>query len=186
MLRLLFAALAALASLVSMPFTGAFGALGAFTLFSWVFGGATAASAPALPLPNLQMALPDAGRLVQARDLERGKAKAAERILKQSPEIQVKIFASMAEDDRIAADLTLLSGPQVDWLMNLTSAQLKAVASTSDRRVAAALAGERNAIVAVRSVGQSEPTDEKSVLARRMAAFRGSAITAAPPSYALN
>ncbi len=186
MLRLLFAALAALASLASMPFTGAFGALGAFTLFSWVFGGAAAASAPALPLPNLAVALPDADRLVQARDLERGKAKAADHILKQSPELQVKIYASMSEDDRLTADLTLLSPDQVDWLMNLSDAQLKAVAATSDRRVAAALAGEHNAITAVKSVNQLEPIEEQSVLARRMAAFRGSAFTVAPPSHALN
>jgi hypothetical protein len=128
-------------------------------------------AAPADPVENLEAALPDESRIDEARDLERGKAAAADVILKQSPAVQVKLFASMSDEDRLQADLTLLREDQIGWLLDLNDRQLKAVAESSDRRIEAALNGEANALTAIRSVGQPEP-DDNAWLGHRIEAKR--------------
>ncbi|MBY3363730.1 hypothetical protein [Rhizobium laguerreae] len=136
-------------------------------------------AAPADPIRNLEAALPDEARIEEAKDLERGKAAAADVILKQSPVQQVKFFATMSEDDRAQADLSLLSEKQQDWLFNMTDDQLKVVAETSDRRVEAALNGEHNTITAIRSVGQPE-ADDGGWLAHRITEKRATTLATAP------
>ncbi|ARQ58963.1 hypothetical protein Kim5_CH02920 [Rhizobium sp. Kim5] len=136
------------------------------------------AEAPAEPIKNLEDALPDESRIDEAKDLERGKAAGADVILKQSPAMQVKIFAGMSESERAQADLTLLSEEQQDWLFNLTDGELQSVAETSDRRVEAALSGEHNAITAILSVGQPEP-DDNAWLGHRIDAKRAATFATA-------
>jgi hypothetical protein len=139
----------------------------------------TGGGAPAEPISNLEAALPDESRIDEAKDLERGKAAAADVILKQSPEMQVKMFAAMSEDERLQADLSLLTPDQTMWLLDLNDAQLKAVANASDRRVAAALAGEHNTLTAIPSVGQPEP-DDNAWLGHRIEAKRAATFATAP------
>ncbi|MGO4569054.1 hypothetical protein AB4Z52_29405 [Rhizobium sp. 2YAF20] len=140
---------------------------------------------PAAPVQDIEAALPDPEKLTEARDLEVGKAKTVDNIFKRSPEMQVKIFAGMCEVDRLSADLTLLSEDQVGWLLDLNDAQLKAVSETSDRRVAAALAGEPNALTAILSVNQRDPVTE-TALAARITAFRAGTLAPASTNYAIN
>lgn len=127
--------------------------------------------AAAPPVKDLKMALPTVEAITQARDLAKGEGKAAEIINRQSPAQQAQVFASMSEDDRMSADLSLLSDVQVDWLNGLSEGQLRVVAEASERRVSAALEGEPNALVAIRSVGESE-SEPETALAARIAAFR--------------
>ncbi|TAY50921.1 hypothetical protein [Rhizobium leguminosarum] len=128
-------------------------------------------AAPADPVKNLEAALPDESRIDEARDLERGKAAVADHIRTMSPEMQVKLFACASEEDRLQADLSLLTPEQTTWLIDLSDDQLKYVGGTSDRRIAAALAGEHNAITAIRSVGQPE-ADDNAWLGHRIEAKR--------------
>ncbi|WSG96400.1 hypothetical protein U8P76_05675 [Rhizobium johnstonii] len=137
------------------------------------------AGAPAEPLKNLEGALPDESRIDEARDLERSKAAAVDVILKQSPELQAKMFASMSADERLQADLTLLTPEQTMWLIAMNEKQLKALAEASDRRVAAALAGEHNTLTAIPSVGQPEP-DDNAWLGHRIEAKRAATFATAP------
>ncbi|MGO8034939.1 hypothetical protein [Rhizobium leguminosarum] len=141
----------------------------------------TGGGAPAEPLQNLEAALPDEGRIDEARDLEKGKAAAADVILKQSPELQVKMFAGMSEADRLQADLSLLTPDQTFWLLDLSDDQLKSIFETSDRRIAAALNGEHNTLTAIRSVGQPAPADD-AWLANRIEAKRAITFATAPSS----
>ncbi|MGO7353918.1 hypothetical protein ACCS66_04180 [Rhizobium ruizarguesonis] len=171
MFRFLAAVAAAIARLIMAPIN----AIAA--LLDSLFGGGSAAPAP--PIPHLEAALPDEGRIDEARDLERGKAAAADVVLKQSPELQTKAYAGMSEMDRAQADLTLLSVEQQDWLFMMDDDQLKVIAETSDRRIAAALAGEHNAITAIRSVGQPEP-DDNAWLGHRIDAKRAATFATAP------
>ncbi|MBA9031722.1 hypothetical protein [Rhizobium leguminosarum] len=136
-------------------------------------------AAPAEPVKNLEAALPDESRIDEARALERGKAAAADLILKQSPAMQVKTFASMSNKDRLQADLTLLRPDQIAWLLDLSDKQLKVVAEASDRRVAAALEGEHNALTAIRSVGKAE-ADDGGWLAHRITEKRATTLATAP------
>ncbi|MBX5164831.1 hypothetical protein [Rhizobium sp. NZLR4b] len=140
-------------------------------------GGGGAALAE--PVNNLEAALPDESRIDEARDLEREKAAVADHIRTMSPEMQVKLFACASEEDRLQADLSLLTPEQTTWLIDLSDDQLKSVGETSDRRIAAALAGEHNAITAIRSVGQPEP-DDNAWLAHRIDAKRAATFATAP------
>ncbi|PDS33721.1 hypothetical protein CO665_34630 [Rhizobium anhuiense] len=142
----------------------------------------TGGGAPAEPISNLAAALPDESRIEEAKDLERGKAAAAVVILKQSPALQVKTFASMSDDDRLQADLSLLREDQIGWLLDLNHLQLKAVAESSNRRVEAALNGETNALTAIPSVGQAK-ADDGAWLGHRIEAKRAVATVAAPSDY---
>ncbi len=151
-----------------------------------LFGGG--AEAPAEPIKDLAAALPDESQIVEARDLERGKANAAEYINKLSPELQVKMFAGMSDEDRLQADLSLLTPDQQGWLIDMSNDQLKHISETGEQRIAAALRGEKNALTAIRSVGQvEEPApDTQTVLERRITACRAAKMDTAPPSYAVN
>ncbi|MBX5152584.1 hypothetical protein HJB78_16560 [Rhizobium lentis] len=170
MFRFIAAVIAAIAQLFMLPIN-TFAAL-----LDRLFGGGGAVPAP--PIHNLEAALPDESRIDEARDLQRGQAAAADIVLKKSPELQAKIYAGMSEEDRLGADLSLLSPAQQDWLILMSDKQLKVIAETSDRRIAAALAGEHNAITAIRSVGQPEPKDD-NWLDHRLAAKRAVAKVAA-------
>ncbi|MGO6676465.1 hypothetical protein [Rhizobium leguminosarum] len=174
MFRFLAAVAAAIARLIMAPIN----AIAA--LLDSLFGGGSAA--PASPIPHLEAALPDESRIDQARDLERGKAAAADVILKQSPVMQVKTFASMSDDDRLQADLTLLREDQIGWLLDLNDRQLKAVAESSDRRIEAALNGEPNALTAIPSVGQAKANDG-AWLGHRIDAKRAATVATAPSNY---
>jgi hypothetical protein len=151
----------------------------ATAFLDWLLAKLTGGGGAAEPVKNLEAALPDESRIEEARDLERGKAAAADLILKQSPAMQVKMFASMSAVDRAQADLTLLSEKQQDWLFNLSDDELKVVAETSDRRVEAALEGEHNALTAIRSVGQAE-ADDGGWLAHRITEKRATTLATAP------
>ncbi|MGO7583346.1 hypothetical protein [Rhizobium leguminosarum] len=171
MFRFLAAVAAAIARLIMAPIN----AIAA--LLDSLFGGGSAA--PASPIPHLEAALPDEGRIDEARDLERGKAAAADVILKQSPVMQVKTFASMSDEDRLQADLTLLREDQIGWLLNLNDRQLRAVAVSSDRRIEAALNGEANALTAIPSVGQAK-ADDGAWLANRLESKRAVTLATTP------
>lgn len=137
------------------------------------------AGAPAEPIRNLEAALPDESRIDEAKDLERGKAAVADNIRTMSPEMQVKLFAAATEEDRLQADLSLLTPDQTEWLLDLSDDQLKSVAGTSDRRITAALGGEHNAITAIRSVGQPKPADD-AWLGHRIEAKRAATFATTP------
>ncbi|OCP08005.1 MULTISPECIES: hypothetical protein [unclassified Ensifer] len=134
-----------------------------------LFGGGGPAPAP---VPNLKIALDDPEeKIVQAQEMVKGVVRAAETISKMSPAIQAQVFASMPAKDRGLADLSLLSDDQVDWLNGLVEGQLRIVAESSERRVEAALNGDRNSLPAILSVGQPDPESE-TALAARIAAKR--------------
>lgn len=138
-----------------------------------LFGGG-GGPIPAPPIKDLKAALPTVEAITKARELAKGEGKAADIINRQSPAQQAQVFASTSEDDRMSADLSLLSDVQVDWLNGLSEGQLRAVADTTERRVSAALEGVPNALVAIRSVGETEP---ETVLGVRIAAFRAAKLT---------
>jgi len=144
-------------------------------------GGAGSAA----PLDNLEMALPDIDRLDRAEELAAGEVKAVDNLMTRSPAQQAQIFASMDKEDRILADLSLLRPDQVDWLNGLHEDQLRIVAEASERRVADALSGKPQSLLATLSVGQEPPTD-KTTLAHRLASKRASQLTPThPPAYGL-
>jgi hypothetical protein len=138
-------------------------------------------SAPASPIPNLEMALPEPERLQRAEELAAGEVKAVDNLMTRSPAQQAQIFASMDKDDRILADLSLLRPDQIDWLNGLVDGQLRMIAEAPEKRVAAALAGEHNAMPAILSVGQPKPLDETG-LAHRLAAKRASQLAPTHPA----
>ncbi len=136
---------------------------------SMVSGGGGAVPAP--PVKDMKAALPQIDTITQARELAKGEGKAAEIINRQSLAQQAMTFAMLSEDERMSADLSLLSEDQVDWLNGLSEGQLRSIADATEQRVAAALAGEAKALVAIRSVNEPEPEAE-TVLSARIAAFR--------------
>lgn len=149
-----------------------------------LFGGG-AGNAPAPPVDNLETALPEPERLQRAEELAAGEVKAVDNLMTRSPAQQAQIFASMEPEDRILADLSLLRPDQIDWLNGLKDGQLRMIAETTEKRVAAALAGEPKAMPAILSVGQSAPQDETS-FAHRLAAKRASQLSPThPPAYSL-
>ncbi|MBX5160397.1 hypothetical protein HJB89_25265 [Rhizobium sp. NZLR8] len=144
-------------------------------------------AAPAAPVANLEMALPEPERLGRAEELAAGEAKAVEVINNRlTPAQQVQVFASMPVEDRILADLSALTKDQIDWLNVLTDDQLQVVKEATERRVAAALDGKPHSLMAILSVGQSAPKDD-TVFAHRLAAKRASqpALTHPQSSYSL-
>ncbi len=143
------------------------------------------AGAPAAPVPNLEMALPEPERLQRAEDLAVGEVKAVDNLMTRSPAQQAQIFASMDKDDRILADLSLLRPEQIDWLVGLHEDQLRIVAEASERRVADALTGKPQSLTAILSVGQPKLNDA-TTLAHRLAAKRASQLSPThPPAYGL-
>lgn len=181
MIRFLIAVVQAIAQLIA----SGVGAGIAFLdwLASRLSGGGV--GAPASPIPNLEMALPEPERLQRAEELATGEVKAVDNLMTRSPAQQAQIFASMDKDDRILADLSLLRPEQIDWLVGLHEDQLRIVAEASERRVADALAGKPQSLTATLSVGQEPPKDE-TPFAHRLAAKRASQLSPThPPAYGL-
>ncbi|ARQ56916.1 hypothetical protein Kim5_CH00809 [Rhizobium sp. Kim5] len=168
------AILNAIKMIVMSPWSALLWGAGALERF---FGGGS--DAPAAPFPHLEAELPDESSIEEARDLERGRAAAVEHIRKTSPELQVKMFAEATDEDRLQADLSLLTPEQTLWLLDMNDKQLKVVADASDRRIAAALNGEHNALTAILSVGQPEP-DDTTGLVHRITAKRAATFATAP------
>ncbi|CAN7257354.1 hypothetical protein LJR098_001052 [Rhizobium sp. LjRoot98] len=151
---------------------------------SMVTGGGGVGPAP--PVKDMKAALPQIDTITQARELAEGEGKAAEIINRQSPAQQAMTFAMMSEDDRMSADLSLLSDDQIDWLNGLSEGQLRSITDATEQRVTAALAGEPKALVAIRSVNEPEPEAE-TILGTRIAAFRaGNLALDRPMAFALH
>ncbi|TAW65457.1 hypothetical protein ELI15_14280 [Rhizobium ruizarguesonis] len=139
------------------------------------------AGAPASPIPDLAMALPDGDRIEQAKELQRSENNAVDMLAKQvmTPAQQAQAFAMMTLEDRGLADISKLTDQQVDWLYSLHEEQLRIVVDASERRVADALAGKPKALMAILSVGE-EPYVELTPFAHRLAAKRAASFEAVP------
>ncbi len=172
MIRFLVALARAVADLIAAGFQAATTFVGMIEeMMKRLFGGGGASTAA--PVDNIDQALPDLDRLDRAEELAEGEVKAVDNLMTRSPAQQAQIFASMAKDDRILADLSLLQPAQVDWLNGLHDDQLRIVAEASERRVADALAGKPQSLMATLSVGQ-EPQIDETTFAHRLAAKRAS------------
>lgn len=136
---------------------------------------------PAQPIPDLKMALPDGDRIEAAKELQRSENKAVDMLAKEilTPAQQAQAFAMMPLEDRMLADISKLTSDQVDWLYSLQEEQLRIVVEASERRVADALNGKPQALMAILSVGEV-PYREPTILAHRIAAKRAATIEAAP------
>ena len=139
------------------------------------------AGAPASPIPNLEMALPDGDRIEKAKELQKSENAAVDMLAKHvlTPGQQAQAFAQMPQEDRGLADISKLTPPQIDWLYGLHEEQLRIVAEASERRVSDALAGKPKSLMATLSVGE-EPYKEHTFLAHRIAAKRAASKDAEP------
>lgn len=138
-------------------------------------------TAPAASIPNLEMALPDPERIEQAKEMQRSENNAVDMLSKQvlTPAQQAQTFAMMPLEDRLLADISKLTDEQIDWLYGLHEEQLRIVVEASERRVADALNGKPQALMAIPSVGEV-PYREPTILAHRLAAKRATSFEAAP------
>jgi hypothetical protein len=143
--------------------------------------GSGGGGAPAQPIPDLKMALPDGDRIKQAAKLQRSENKAVDMLAKEilTPAQQAQAFAMMPIEDRGLADISKLTPKQIDWLYGLHEEQLRIVVSASERRVADALNGKPKALMAILSVGE-QLYKEPTILAHRLAAKRAASFEAAP------
>ncbi len=177
MIRFLVAIVQAIAQMIASSFTAA------IAFLDWLTGrlGGGGAGAPAAPITNLEMALPDGDRIEKAKELQRSENKAVDMLAKHvlTPAQQVQAFAQMPLEDRGLADISKLAPPQIDWLYSLHEEQLRIVAQASERRVADALAGKPKSLMATLSVGE-EPYVELTPFAHRLAAKRAASKDAAP------
>ncbi len=177
MIRFLVAIVQAIAQMIASSFTAA------IAFLDWLSGrlGGGGAGVPASPIPNLEMALPDGDRIERAKELQKSENAAVDMLAKHvlTPAQQVQTFAQMPIEDRGLADISKLTGTQVDWLYGLHEEQLRIVAEASERRVSDALAGKPKSLMATLSVGE-EPYKEPTFLAHRIAAKRAATIEAAP------
>ncbi|TAV14713.1 hypothetical protein [Rhizobium ruizarguesonis] len=172
--------LVAVAQMIAQFIASGVGAGIAF--LDWLAGRLSGgSSAPAAPIPNLEMALPDPDRIVQAKEMQKSENAAVDMLAKQvlTPAQQAQAFAMMPFTDRGLADISKLTDEQVDWLYGLHEEQLVIVKEASERRVADALAGKPKALMATLSVGEV-PEPEKTFLAHRIEIKRAAERLAAP------
>ncbi|MBY3044856.1 hypothetical protein [Rhizobium leguminosarum] len=133
-------------------------------------------------MPPKTLDLPDVDEAHDAKEAAANQQLAADYLL-SSPERVALAWARASNDERDSIPLSKLTTDQIDWLeVRLTDDQLKILASEkSEYKVAAALAGQEDAIAGVPSV----PTPKKKFgpdLTDRISEFRMNGIER-PPAY---
>lgn len=138
-------------------------------------GGGTA-------MPPKTLDLPDVDEAHEAKEAAATQQKAADYML-SSPERVALAWARATKDERDTIPLAKLTEEQIDWLeVRLTDDQLKILASEkSEFRVAAALAGQEDAIPGVPSVPGKKRKSGPDIT-NRISDFRMSGIER-PPAY---
>lgn len=133
-------------------------------------------------MPPKTLNLPDVEEARYVKDRASDQQKAADYIL-SSPERVAMAWAQASPEHRDAIPLTKLTDDQIDWLeIRLTDDQLKILASEkSEFKVAAALAGQEDAILGVPSVPVKKRKSGPD-LSDRIAEFRMNGIER-PPAY---
>lgn len=148
------------------------------TAWSWLPGGGGGGTV----MPPQKLDLPDVDEAEYVKDRAADQQRAADYIL-SSPERVVQAWAQASPEHRDTIPLTRLTDDQIDWLeVRLTDDQLKILAAEkSEIRVAAALAGQEDAIFGVPSVPLRKRKSGPD-LSDRIAEFRMSGIER-PPAY---
>lgn len=123
-------------------------------------------------MPPKKLDLPDVDEAHYVRDRAADQQRAADYIL-SSPERVVQAWSRASKDERDTIPLTKLSDDQIDWLeVRLTDDQLKILAAEkSEFKIAAALAGQDDAIQGVPSVPVRKRKSGPD-LSDRIASFR--------------
>lgn len=144
----------------------------------WPFGGGGGGTA----MPPKTLDLPDVEEAHEAKEAAANQQKAADYML-SSPERVALAWARASKDERDTIPLTKLTTEQIDWLeVCLTDDQLKILASEkSEYKVAAALAGQEDAIPGLPSVPLKRKKSGPD-LSSRIADFRAVGIER-PPAY---
>lgn len=146
--------------------------------WSWLPGGGGGGTA----MPPKTLDLPDVDEAHEAKEAAINQQQAADYML-SSPERVALAWARATKDERDSIPLTKLSTDQIDWLeVRLTDDQIKILAGEkSEFRVAAALAGQEDAIPGVPSVPRPKKKSGPD-LTDRISDFRMSGIER-PPAY---
>lgn len=146
--------------------------------WSWLPGGGGGGTA----MPPKTLDLPDVDEAHEAKEAAATQQKAADYML-SSPERVALAWARASKDERDTIPLSMLSTDQIDWLeVRLTDDQIKILATEkSEFRVAAALAGQEDAIPGLPSVPRPRKKSGPD-LSGRIADFRAVGIER-PPAY---
>lgn len=133
-------------------------------------------------MPPKRLDLPDVDEALEAKAEAADQQRAADYML-SSPERVVQAWARASKEERDAIPLTKLSNDQIDWLeVRLSDAQLAILAAEkSEFKVAAALAGQEDAIFGVPSVPKGKKKSGLD-LSDRILAFRDGGLER-PPAY---
>ena len=148
------------------------------TAWSWLPGGGGGGTA----MPPKRLDLPDADEAKEVKDMAADQQRAADSIL-SSPARVVMAWARASKEGRDTIPLHRLSDEQIDWLeVRLTEDELKILASEkSEYKIAAALAGQEDAILGVPSVPRPKRKSGPD-LSDRIADFRAGGFER-PPAY---
>lgn len=133
-------------------------------------------------MPPKRLDLPDVDEAIEAKAEAADRHRAADYIL-SSPERVALAWARASNEDRDTIPLSKLTPEQIDWLeVHLSVDQLKILASEkSEFKVAAALAGQEDAIFGVPSVPKGQKKSRPD-LSGRIMDFRSGEIER-PPAY---
>lgn len=179
-MRFLQALLMAMANLAKGTLTSAWNFLDWSwrTAWSWLPGGGGGGTV----MPPRKLDLPDADDAREAKEQAAGQQRAADYLL-SSPERVALAWARASKEERDSIPLTKLTDDQIDWLeVRLTDDQIKILAAErSEYKVAAALAGQEDAILGVPSVPVRKRKSGPD-LSGRIMDFRSGGIER-PPAY---